>query len=255
VTTLLQTIADRVGGARADLARRDGDQAGPGADRQGGYTLVEMVVVIFVLGLVLAGVQTTLIITQRTVGQNSERIDQSSQAKTAIDSMSRNLRTAVLPSQLNATGTTGTAASFIQGTATSVQFYADLNNDANTIGPSRVSYVVAGGVLTETIQAPNAHAVGDYNYQYCTPGVGCPVSTRVLARNVQSTNPVFTYYAKNGSKFVDATLTAAELSAVDSMDLIISVLSSPNQTIRGTTLTTRVTLPNADSVAQPTSSP
>ena len=167
----------------------------------GGYTLVELVVVIFVLGIVLAGVQTTLIMTQKTVSQNAQRLDQNAQAKTAMDSMSRILRTAVLPSQLNATGTTGTAAAFIQGTATSVQFYADLNNDANTIGPSRVTYVISSGVLTETIQAPNAHAVGDYNYQYCTPGPGCnTVVSRVLARNVQTANPLFTYYAKNGTQ-------------------------------------------------------
>ena len=253
--TLLHTIADRASAARADRPGRAGAQSGSEPDRQAGYTLVELVVVIFVLGLVLAGVQTTLIMTERTVGQNTERVDQSSQATTAINSMSRNLRTAVLPSQLNATGTTGTAAAFIQGTATSVQFYADLNNDANTIGPSQVSYIVTGGVLTETVQAPNAHAVGDYNYQYCTPGPGCPVTKRVLARNVQTTNPIFTYYAKNGTKFTDATLTSAELASVDSMDLMITVLSSPNQSIHGSTLTTRVTLPNSDSVAQPTSSP
>ena len=108
-------------------------RAGRHGDR--GTTLIELVTVIFVLGIVLAAVQTTIIVTQRTVSQNGERLDQNAQAKTAMDSMSRILRTAVLPSQLNATGTTGSAAAFIQGTATSVQFYADLNNDANTIGP------------------------------------------------------------------------------------------------------------------------
>jgi prepilin-type N-terminal cleavage/methylation domain-containing protein len=245
----LQTFLDRVHGSGRHGRHADGQ-------RQAGYTLVEIVVVVFVLGLVLAGVQTMLIVTQRTVGQNSQRLDQAAQAKTAMDSMSRILRTAVLPSQLNATGTTGSAAAFIQGTASSVQFYADINNDANTIGPSRVTYTVTSGVLTETIQAPNAHAVGDYNYQYCTPGPGCnTVQSRVLARNVQTANPIFTYYAKNGSKFTDATLTAAELASVDSIDLLVTVLASPNQSIHGSTLTSRVTLPNADSVAQPTSSP
>jgi prepilin-type N-terminal cleavage/methylation domain-containing protein len=240
--------------ALLEKARRHGRR---GRHGDGGYTLVELVVVIFVLGLVLAGVQTTLIMTQKTVAQNGQRLDQNAQAKTAMDSMSRILRTAVLPSQLNATGTTGSAAAFIQGTATSVQFYANLNNDANTVGPSRVTYTVTSGTLTETIQAPNAHAVGDYNYQYCTPGAaGCnTVVTRVLARNVQTGNAIFTYYAKNGTQFTDPTLTAAELASVDSIDLLISVKSTPNQSIHGSTLTMRVTLPNADSVAQPTSSP
>ncbi len=246
--SLLHRLA---GPARAERAGHDESGA------EGGYTLVELVMVIFVLGIVLAGVQTTLIFTQRTVGQNSMRLDQSAQSKTAMDSMSRILRTAVLPSQLNAVGAVGGAAAFIQGTATSVQFYANLNNDANTVGPSRVTYTVTNGVLTETIQRPDNHAVGDYNYQYCNPVLPtCTTDvTRVLARNVQTTNPLFTYYAKNGSKFTDPTLTAAELASVDSIDVLITVLAAPNQTIHGSTLTMRVTLPNADSVAQPTSSP
>ena len=187
VMSLLHRLA---GPARAERAGHDESGA------EGGYTLVELVMVIFVLGIVLAGVQTTLIFTQRTVGQNSMRLDQSAQSKTAMDSMSRILRTAVLPSQLNATCTTGSAAAFIQGTATSVQFYANLNNDANTVGPSRVTYNVTNGVLTETIQPPDSHAVGDYNYQYCNPVLPtCTTDvTRVLARNVQTTNPLFTYY-------------------------------------------------------------
>ena len=77
----------------------------------------------------------------------------------------------------------------------------------------------------------------------------------MLARNVQTAKPLFTYYAKNGSQFTDPTLTASELASVDSIDLLVTVLATPNQTIHGSTLTMRVTLPNADSVAQPTSSP
>jgi prepilin-type N-terminal cleavage/methylation domain-containing protein len=220
-----------------------------------GFTLTEMIVVIMILGLVLAAVQTTLIVTNRTVGDNGRRVDQTSQARTAIDSMSKVLRTAVLPSQLNGTCASCDTAAFIQGTSTSVQFYADLNNDANIIGPSRVTYSLVGGVLTESIQPPNAHAANDYNYQYCTPGAGCVVPTRVLARGVGSTAPIFTYYDKNGVVFPDSTLTATELAQVDSIDIVVSVKASTQQTIHGTTLTTRVTLPNADSVTQPTATP
>jgi prepilin-type N-terminal cleavage/methylation domain-containing protein len=221
--------------------------------RQDGYTMVEMMVVVMILGIVLAAVQTTLIMAQKTVSGSGARIDQTQQAKTAVDSITKVLRTAVLPSQLNGTGASSTAAAFIQGTKTSVQFYANINNDANIIGPSQVSYAIdVAGTLTEKIQPPDAHAVGNYNYTYnCTT---CTAS-RVLARNVSTTQTLFTYYMKNGAAITDATLTATDLAAVDSIDVIVQVKSSAKSTIQATTLYARVTLPNADAVAISTPSP
>jgi prepilin-type N-terminal cleavage/methylation domain-containing protein len=224
--------------------------------RDGGYTMVEMMVVVAILGIVLAAVQTTLIMAQKTVSGSGARVDQTSQAKAAIDSITKVLRTAVLPSQLNGTGAVSTAAAFIQGTKTSVQFYANINNDANITGPSRVTYNIdAAGNLTETIQPPDAHAVGDYNYTYCTPGAGCVVPTRILARHVSTTQTLFTYYVKNGAAITDTTLTATDLASVDSVDVVVQVKASANQTIQATTLYARVTLPNADAVAITTASP
>lgn len=223
--------------------------------RDDGFTLTEMIVVMFVLGIVLAGVQTTLITTQRTVGENVVRVDQTQQGRLAMESMTKNLRTAVLPSQLSGTCSGCNLAAFIQGTATAVYFYANINNDANVIGPSRVSYVVnSSGDLVETVQAPNAHAPGDYNYQYCTPGPGCPVNTRVLARGVRTTKPIFTYYDYGGTQLGSGTLSASDLALVDSIDVVLSVKTSTSR-VPATTFTQRVTLPNADAIAQPSPSP
>ncbi len=215
--------------------------------------MVEMMVVVMILGIVLAAVQTTLIMTNKTVAGSAARVDQTQQAKTAIDSMTKVLRTAVLPSQLNGTGSVSGAAAFIQGTGTSVQFYANINNDSNIIGPSQVSYSVNGsGYLIEKIQPPDTHAVGNYNYTYnCTT---CAYS-RTLARNVSTAQPLFTYYTKGGAAITDTTLTASDLAAVDSIDVVVKVKSSANSTIQATTLYARVTLPNADAVAIATSSP
>jgi prepilin-type N-terminal cleavage/methylation domain-containing protein len=221
--------------------------------RESGYTLMEMVVVVMILGIVLAMVQTTLILTQRTVSGSGARVNQTQQARQAIDAITKVLRTAVLPSQLNGTGASATAAAFIQGTKTSVQFYANINNDANIIGPSQVTYNVdASGNLTEKIQPPDAHAANNYNYTYtCST---CTLS-RVLARNVSTTQAMFTYYTKTGATITDVTLTASDLAAVDSVDVVVMVKASANQTIQATTLYERVTLPNADSVAIATASP
>lgn len=215
--------------------------------------MIEMMVVVMILGIVLAAVQTTLIVAQKTVSGSGARVDQTQQAKTAIDSITKVLRTAVLPSQLNGTGASSTAAAFIQGTKTSVQFYANINNDANIIGPSQVTYAVdASGTLTEKIQPPDAHAVGNYNYTYaCTT---CTL-TRTLARNVTTTQTLFTYYTKNGAAITDATLTASDLASVDSIDVVVQCKAYAKQTIQPTTLYARVTLPNADAVAITTASP
>ena len=218
--------------------------------------MVEMMVVVLILGVVLAAVQTTLVMTQKSVAQSGQRITETLQAKTAIDSITKVLRTAVLPSQLNGTGSTSTAAAFIQGTKNSVQFYANINNDANITGPSQVTYSVASdGTLTETIQPPDAHAVGNYNYTYCTPSATCVVKSRVLAKGVSTTVTMFTYYTKSGASITDPILTASDLSSVDSIDVVVQVKAAATQAVLSTTLTERVTLPNADSVAQATSTP
>lgn len=166
-----------------------------------------------------------------------------------MESMSKTLRTAVRPSQLNATCIGCDQAAFLQGNARSVQFYANINNPANILGPSRVSYTVDNsGVLTETLQAPNAHAATDYNYQYCTPGPGCTVTSRVLARGVSLTKTMFTYYDASNNTFSTLPLASTDLPRVDSIDIIVNISSSAQ--VSATTFTQRVTLPNADAVQQ-----
>ncbi|CAB4798245.1 MAG: hypothetical protein F2740_02360 [Actinobacteria bacterium] len=214
-----------------------------------GVTLIEMVVVIAILSGVLAMVVTVIIAAQKNVNGNSARLDQIQQGKVAMESMSKTLRTAVRPSQLNATCTGCDQAAFLQGNARSVQFYANINNPANILGPSRVSYTVDNsGVLTETLQAPNAHAATDYNYQYCTPGPGCTVTSRVLARGVSLNQNMFTYYDASNNTFTTLPLASADLPRVDSIDIIVKISSSAQ--VSATTFTQRVTLPNADAVQQ-----
>jgi prepilin-type N-terminal cleavage/methylation domain-containing protein len=237
--------------------RRVRDLLHPHGDDRG-LTLPEVIITMFILGVVLAGVQTTLIIAQRTVGANVVRVDQSQQGRLAMESMSKVLRTAVLPSQLNGTCSGCDLAAFLRAESNKMQFYANINNAANIVGPSRVTYErLANGELWETIQPPNAHAPTDYNYQYCTVGSpGCVVKSRILAKGVQSTVPLFTYYNKSGTVLGSGgVLTSAQLSLVDSVDVYVSVKASPNSTVPATSFTTRVSLPNADSVPQPSSSP
>ena len=213
--------------------------------------MVEMITVIIILGIVMAIVQGTVIVAQKTTNQTMGREETSGSAKVAIDALTRNLRTAVLP-QLVAGASCPTCATvaFVQGTPTSVQFYGNNNTDQARLGPSKITYNLTNGVLTERQQKPDAHAADVFVYNYCTPGPACAVSDRVLARGITSTK-LFTYYDRSGAVLTGATLNAAQLAKVDSIDIVVAVAG------RGTTstLVQRVTLPNADSLPEPTEAP
>jgi hypothetical protein len=152
-------------------------------------------------------------------------------------------------------------AAFIEGDTRMVRFYANVDNDGilpasgtTDAGPRRVTYqVTTDNTLVETIQKPNVHSVTDFNYQYCTPGPGCPVRTRVIARDVEN-GALFTYYDRAGSVITTPLQSdVSRLKAVDSIDLVLRV--QPDDSAEPVTVTARVTLPNADSLIQPTPTP
>lgn len=236
-----------------------------------GVTLIEMLVVVGILGTVLAIVTEGLIVSQRTMADNASRLDGLSQTNVAVEGMTRVLRTAILPSQVQATCSSCDVAAFIAGDATSVQFYANVDNDGimptsgtTDLGPRRVTYAVSNSAsecgsagampcLTEKIQKPLTHAVTDYNFQYCTPGPGCAIRSRVLARHVVP-GTLFTYYDRTGAVIAPPLQSAtSKLKAVDSIDVVLRV--QPSNRADAATVTARVTLPNADSLIQPTSTP
>jgi prepilin-type N-terminal cleavage/methylation domain-containing protein len=229
--------------------------------RDGGYSLIEMMVVVGILSLILAMAMGMLITITKLQGQNGARINQSQQGKVATESMTKALRTAVLPKQLSATCSGCDVAAFINGNVRSVSFYANLNNDytvsmspstITTNGPSKVTYTVAAnGELSEVIRRPDPHRADDFNYQYtCTAGSsGCKVSNRVIARDVSTTRTLFTYYDRNGA-VLTPPLAGDALASVNSVDITLSVQSAPN--VQASDIVTRVTLPNAGVVPETT---
>jgi prepilin-type N-terminal cleavage/methylation domain-containing protein len=222
-----------------------------------GFTLTELVTAMLVLGVVLAGGFMVLTGAMRTAQATSARVTDINNARLAVSSMSRTLRTAILPSQLDDSSSAATiTAAFIQGGPTSVQFYGDVGNPATlppsgntTFGPSQISYSLAAGVLTQTIQRPLSHDVNDHNYQYCTPGPGCQVFTTILARGVDAnttTKPLFVYYDANGVSL--GALTSTNLDDVDSIDIRVGMDTVSTGPMGTTSITTRVSLPNHESL-------
>jgi prepilin-type N-terminal cleavage/methylation domain-containing protein len=235
---------------RSRLGRAtDGDDAG--------FSLIELLVVMIILGVVLGGGFMLLNGSMRTAKAVSDRVTDINSARLAVANMSRTLRTAVLPSQLDdsASATTITAA-FIQGGPTSVQFYADIGNPVSlppsgntTYGPSQVTYALTAGVLTQTVQKPLSHDVNNHDYQYCTPGPGCSVITTILARGVDAnatTKPLFVYYDATGTSL--GALSSTNLDDVDSIDIRVGMDTVTTGPMGTTSITTRVSLPNHESL-------
>lgn len=226
-----------------------------------GFTLIELMAVIGILGMVLAMVMGMMIAIVKTTGNNSMRIDGSQQGKVATEAMSKSLRTAVLPKLLSATCSGCDVSAFISGNVRAVSFYANLNNDytvaptgTTTNGPSKVSYTVdAAGSLTETIRRPNPHAATDFNYQYtCAVGsTGCVVTSRVVARGVSTAQPLFTYYDRNQTQLA-TPLAGDDLASVDSVDITLTITAATGAPPAN--VVTRVALPNAGVVPEASSS-
>lgn len=238
------------------LVRRASATAG--GDR--GVTLVELMVTMVVTALVAALTAALVIGVQQTNQENVSRQDQIDEARVAVRSMSKTLRAAVTPSQLatNCLEGAGCASgAFTQASGTGVQFYSNLDNAENKEGPSRVTYVLAttgpqAGELVETIQVPDpgSSAAG---YTYCTRGAGCEarISSRVLARGVQSAAPVLRYFDTAGAAIpvsAGANLSAEQLRSVLSVELTVSVQASGSSAAEPTTYIQRILLPNAQSL-------
>jgi hypothetical protein len=232
---------------RDDLTQKRHDDSG--------VTLAEMSVTVLVLSLLMGSLVAMVTAGVRVSTGVKERLDQSNTATIAMERMSRNLRTAVLQSQLTSACviTACTDSAFLVGGPTSVQFYADVDNPGNTVGPSRVTYSVTNGALSETVQKPDSPTPDATGYHYCTSGSTCVVRTTVIATGVQSATAVFTYYTSSAptTPMVMGTggvLSAAQLKSVDSIDLSLQIVSAGGSPVLGASLYQRVALPNADSV-------
>ncbi|MDM7831226.1 PulJ/GspJ family protein [Cellulomonas edaphi] len=228
-----------------------------------GNSLTEMLIVMLIFGVILAAVGTLTMGFTRSNSQNVSRQTQVESARMASETMSKYLRTAVMPSQLTS-ACTNCQDAFVLGQDFAVQFYANIDNPGNSVGPSQVTYTVvqsgaSAGDLVEKVQIPDSNVPTSTGYIYCnaeagtaSPACKARLRTRTVAKGVQvaAGAPVFTYYRKNGQRMTPTagSLTTDDLSKVLAVELTVSVQSGKSYTVDPTTYVQRVTLPNAQAV-------
>jgi prepilin-type N-terminal cleavage/methylation domain-containing protein len=225
-----------------------------------GFTMVEMIVVIGMLGMILAIVQGTLILTQRQLRGDSNRLQQVQQAQISTESMTKTLRSSVVPAQVGGTCSACATSAFIQANAFSAQFYAYLNDDTSVdgtgktkSGPSIITLKLVGNALVQCTQRPDAHLPTNLSYTWTGSATFCSATSnqRTLARSVDTTQRMFVFYDPDAVVLSTGgagttNLSATDLTNVDSIDLTVRVQIS-GQT-PSSSVTTRVTLPNADAI-------
>ncbi|WP_426592051.1 prepilin-type N-terminal cleavage/methylation domain-containing protein [Cellulomonas sp. McL0617] len=234
-------------------------------DRDRGTSLVEMLMTMIIFGIVIAATASLTIGFARTNGQSVSRQDQIDVARTTVETVSKKLRTAVMPSQLTSTCTLCTQDAFVVGKDYSVQFYANINNPGNTVGPSRVTYAITAtgtgvGTLVEKVQTPDSNVPTSSGYVYCdaeasgaTSLCKARLNTQTLARGVQTATgtPMFAYYDGAGTRLLPASgasLSATDLSHVLAIELTVTVQAQNTTRVRPTTYIQRLTLPNAQAI-------
>jgi len=225
-----------------------------------GTSLAELLVVMLVVGVVVAATATLTVGFQRTNAQTLVRQDQVDAARTAVERLSKTVRTAVRPTQL-ADGCSGCAEdAFIAGTGFGLQFYANLDNEDNAVGPSRVTYALVtvageGQTLVEKVQRPDSATPPGSGYVYC-PAEAAGASTecrdrlavRTVARGlVTSGASLFRYFDAAGDELLPPAsgLRASDLTKIVAIELCLEVRLDGATRVDSTTYIQRVTLPNA----------
>ncbi len=219
--------------------------------RDEGLTLTELLVTMVIMGVLVSASAALYISALRTSTGTKSRLDEVNDGRIAFSAMSRTLRTAILPSQLFDAASAESAA-FIEASPLSMKFYANVDNPNNSIGPTRLSYTVtAAKELVETKQIPNQPVINN-KYVYCDPAVvGCVVQRKILARGVDPTKTIFTYYDDLGFLLTGGgsggVLSQTQMENIDALDISL-VVEQPGSGGDGTTYVSRIALPNHDAV-------
>lgn len=236
--------------------------------RDRGYQLVEVVVAMSITLLIGGMVSSFVVYANRQASANYTRLADVDQARVGLDALTRVIRTAVQPAQLQSgcsscLGEASTSTALTYAKTDRIQLFSNIGDPT---GPFLVTFIAAPdtngtAVLTQRIQRPDVGSAPNFTYSSCTAGTpGCLITTRTLVRGLTWPLPksIFTYRNNAGTAYTLAAggqLTTDQLLSVDSIDVSLPV-KSPNKVGAGPmSAETRIALPNASSAVLATAVP
>lgn len=195
--------------------------------RDEGLGLPELLVTVFLGSLILGVVATTFATARGTVSGISARTTNTQQQRVALDSLTKNLRTAVdVPT---------VPSGFCYARPNEVMFYAQIV--APDLLPTLMRFSVDANRNLVEQRSPAGSAVAP-----CTTTTFG--RTRILANNVLRTQPLFTYKKIDGTDLSAIGTGVADLTAIDAISIRLAVQTPTVPAVPQTTVTTFVRLPN-----------
>lgn len=192
-----------------------------------GFTLVELLVSVFLLSLVLGSIYMALDSMQSSATGATERLVNLDEARVLMATVTKDIRSAAR--------LTPTSSPFLLAADRELIFYSNISA---TQPPNQVRiYVDADSRLVEEVIAPTGN---NGNYQY-----NRPPRVRVVGAYVVSGYDIFSYFDAAGDELTARPMTAQDLLNIKSVEVTISIRSGPRAGI-ATTLVNRVRLPNVD---------
>ena len=190
-------------------AKQRREDSNAGASKESGFTLVEIMITVAILGVVLA-ITTPLVTAFYDVnGDVQQSFAATNQLVLASESLTQYLHEAVAPCPTGSTKCSTTAfSSSTAPTANSVTFYADTGN-AN--GPAEVVITTTGTTMTGVVYNPTAGTC-PFNGSLTTgcsyptnPSFGLVTLPDLTNASTSSTSPMFTYNVTSGSNSCSPT--------------------------------------------------
>ena len=206
--------------------------------RQDGFTLVELLAVIFVGGIVLAGAATMIQVVLRQSTGTVQRTDATQRGRLVLDQVTRQLRSQVCLD----VGTATEKVSLAGASKTSVMFYVDFGDGSQLPTKRQLTYDPAAKKLVQQIW-PATSALGVTPTTFSATPQSSTLLDNVIAYNDGGATPFFSFfgYQPTGNPRLDTlqfdpgagTLTAAQLADTARIAVAMEVLPAraPDQKI------------------------